>query len=307
MTAAPCIESFLEMLAAERAAAPATLLAYTRDLDDCETSLRGQGETLMEATTSGLREWVAGMSASGAARRTIARRISCIRQFFLFLLGEGLRSDNPASSLDAPPPDRTLPKFLTEAEVVMLLDAAEPPAEADPALRRRLLMGRAALELLYATGLRISELLALKRDMFREGLRMLMVRGKGGRERLVPLSDSAREAVAALVHEDTDRPSPWVFPGRTPLRPLTRQGFDKVLAFIGERAGIAADRLSPHVLRHSFATHMLAHGADLRTLQTLLGHADIATTQIYTHVQAERLRDIVSAHHPLGRGDVADE
>ncbi len=289
------------MLAAERAAAPATLAAYTADLADCEASLLRQGESLDTASADGLRAWVSEMSTSGAARRTIARRISCIRQYYLFLLRDARRADNPAAQLDAPTPQRALPKFLTESEVVALIEAGTPPAGATPAERRRLILGRAALELLYATGLRISEMLALRRDSFRENTRMLLIRGKGGRERLVPLSDPARDAVQTLLLEDKARASPWLFSGRAPAKPLTRQGFDKILAELGGRAGIPPDRLSPHVLRHSFATHMLAHGADLRTLQTLLGHADISTTQIYTHVQADRLREIVQAHHPLGQ------
>ncbi|GBR01010.1 tyrosine recombinase XerC [Acetobacter oeni] len=289
------------MLAAERAAAPATLAAYTADLTDCETALLQQGETLGTASAEGLRAWVSDMSASGAARRTIARRISCIRQYFLFLLRDGRRADNPAAQLDAPSPQRSLPGFLTEAEVVALIEAGLPPPGAKPAERRRFILGRAALELLYATGLRISEMLALRRDSFRENTRMLLIRGKGGRERLVPLSEPARIAIQALLQEDKTRPGPWLFSGRSPEKPLTRQGFDKILAELGGRAGVPPDRLSPHVLRHSFATHMLAHGADLRTLQTLLGHADISTTQIYTHVQADRLRDIVQTHHPLGQ------
>ncbi|MCH4090287.1 tyrosine recombinase [Acetobacter sp.] len=298
------VDSFLEMLAAERAAAPATLAAYTRDLEHCSASLGAEGEALATATADALRRWVAEMAADKLARRTIARRISCVRQFYLFLLREGRRQDNPASQLDAPSPEQTLPKFLTENEVAALIDASASSPDNSPAQRRRLLLGRAALELLYSTGLRISELLALRRDMFREEARMLMVRGKGGRERLVPLSDPARDAVRALLQEDESRKSLWLFPGRTALRPVTRQGFDKILADIGARAGIDPGRLSPHVLRHSFATHMLAHGADLRVLQTLLGHADIATTQIYTHVQADRLRAAVESHHPLGKSAI---
>ncbi|NHN88197.1 tyrosine recombinase [Acetobacter sp. LMG 1627] len=290
------------MLAAERAAAPATLAAYSRDLEDCSSRLASEGEILETASAALLRCWVGEMTESGFARRTIARRISCIRQFYLFLLRDGRRADNPASQLEAPTPGQTLPKFLTESEVSALLEATGTDEAASPTQQRRLAVGRAALELLYSTGLRISELLGLRRDMFREEARMLMVRGKGGRERLVPLSDAARDAVTTLLEEDRERQSLWLFPGRTPLRALTRQGFDKILAEIGGRAGIDSSRLSPHVLRHSFATHMLAHGADLRVLQMLLGHADISTTQIYTHVQADRLKAVVEAHHPLGDG-----
>ncbi|GBQ99060.1 phage DNA recombinase XerD [Acetobacter nitrogenifigens DSM 23921 = NBRC 105050] len=294
------VDAFLEMLAAERGAAPATLAAYTRDLSECSDSLAARGEALPEASGEGLQAWVAEMGAAGLSRRTISRRVSCVRQYFLFLLRDGRRPDNPAARLDAPSPQDSLPKFLSEAEVLSLIGACRPDERASPELTRRLLVGRAAIELLYSTGLRVSELLALRRAAFRDRARMLLVRGKGGRERLVPLSDPAREAAVALMRADETKGSPFVFPGRNPLRALTRQGFDKILADIATRADLDVARLSPHTLRHSFATHMLAHGADLRTLQTLLGHADIATTQIYTHVQADRLREVVLAHHPLG-------
>ncbi len=290
---------FLEMLAAERAAAPNTLAAYTADLTCCEESLAAQGETLLQASAAGLAEWMADMGRSGQSRRTVARRLSCIKQFYLFLLREGLREDNPAAHLDAPRPEASLPHFLSESEVVALIDACAVSPEASEAKQRRGLVARAALELLYASGLRISELLSLPREALAGERQMLVVRGKGGRERLVPLSDSAREAAQALLALDAPKGSPYLFPGRDPKRPLTRQAFDKILYEVGLQAGLDPARLSPHVLRHSFATHLLAHGADLRALQMLLGHADIATTQIYTHVQTERLKQAVESFHPL--------
>nr|WP_276510290.1 tyrosine recombinase [Acetobacter farinalis] len=290
---------FLEMLAAERAAAPNTLAAYTADLTCCEDSLAAQGESLMQASAAGLAAWVAEMGRSGQSRRTVARRLSCIKQFYLFLLREGLRQDNPAAHLDAPRPEASLPHFLSESEVVALIDACAVPPAASEAKQRRGLVARAALELLYASGLRISELLSLPRDALAGERQMLVVRGKGGRERLVPLSASAREAAQALLAQDAPRASPYLFPGRDSKKPLTRQAFDKILYEVGLQAGLDPTRLSPHVLRHSFATHLLAHGADLRALQMLLGHADIATTQIYTHVQTERLKQAVESFHPL--------
>lgn len=300
------VDLFLEMLAAERAAAPNTLAAYEADLRSCADSLARCGETLADATTQGLRHWLADLAQDGQSRRTVARRLSCIRQFCLFQLREGLRADNPATSLDTPRPERTLPRFLSESEVLALLEACLPPSGASPAKWRRGLVARAALELLYASGLRISELLALPRQALGRDARMMMVRGKGGRQRLVPLSDSAREAAQALLQADAMLQSPYLFPGRVPTRAMTRQAFDRILHDVGLRAGLDPARLSPHVLRHSFATHLLAHGADLRALQVLLGHADIATTQIYTHVQTERLRQVVAEHHPLAAGAESD-
>ncbi|MDG6094529.1 tyrosine recombinase [Acetobacter sp. AN02] len=294
-------EAFLEMMAAERGAAPATLSAYRADLDLCSEFLCRQGCVLSRASAEHLFAWVADMSAGGQSPRTVARRITTLRQFFLFLLREGMRSDNPASVLDAPVRGRKLPEFLSEQETLRLLQAAREVSGETAAAHRRALVATAAIELLYASGLRISELLSLRREAFRAEARSLIVRGKGGKERLIPLSGSARAAALALMEQDREKGSPFLFPGRTPGSPITRQAFDYILHDVGRRAGLDTARLSPHVLRHSFATHMLAHGADLRTLQTLLGHADIATTQIYTHVQAGRLREAVETHHPLGR------
>ncbi len=293
------VDLFLEMLAAERAAAPNTLAAYEADLTSCAESLAREGQTLQTATTEGLQNWMAALVGSGQARRTVARRLSCIRQFYLFLLREGMRADNPAAHLDSPKPRTPLPRFLSESEVLALLNACAEPAGASLAKKRRGILAKAALELLYASGLRISELLALPRKAIAGDQRMIMVRGKGGRERLVPLSGSAREAAQALLEVDAHLESPFLFPGRDPAKPMTRQAFDRILHTVAIRAEIDPARLSPHVLRHSFATHLLAHGADLRALQMLLGHADIATTQIYTHVQTERLQKAVQAHHPL--------
>ncbi len=280
------------MLVAERGAARNTLAAYQSDLDDAAGFAAGRGQALARQDADTLRGYLAALSAAGLSARTAARRLSALRQFHRFLLREGVRADDPTELLDSPRLPRSLPKYLSEAEVDALLAAAaaRPPPHG-PLLR-------AALEILYATGLRVSELLGLTRTALTGDAMLLLVRGKGGRERVVPLSDAAREAAMPL-QAGTGR---WLFPGRDPRRALTRQGFALLLKQAALDAGIDRDRVSPHVLRHSFASHMLARGADLRSLQLLLGHADIATTQIYTHVLAERLQRLVEQHHPLARG-----
>ncbi len=293
------IDAFLEMQAAERGAALNTLAAYARDLADMTAVLHAGGVTARTAGEADLRAYLAGLAGQGLAARTQARRLSCLKQYFLFLAREGMRPDNPAALLEAPRLDTPLPRFLSEGEVEALLAACAPEPDATPARQRRLQVARAALEMLYASGLRISELLALPRRALDAAPGMMLVRGKGGRERMVPMSARAREAARALMEADAARRSPFLFPGRGVARPMTRQGFDRILHDVALRAGLDPARLSPHVLRHSFATHLLAHGADLRALQVLLGHADIATTQIYTHVMLDRLREAVADHHPL--------
>ncbi len=299
-------ESFLEMLAAERGASRNTLKAYAADLADFARHAEAAGESAAMVSVPVLRAYMAALNDAGMSARTAARRLSCLKQFHRHLLREGARRDDPCQHLDAPRLPRTLPRVLSEDEVDRLFAACAPAVHAREAapsqdLRRR--TARAAIEMLYATGMRISELLALRADSLAHDAPMLLVRGKGGRERVVPLSDTAREAAAELVAGRA--PAVWLFPGRNPARALSRQGFDLILAEVGRRAGIDPDRLSPHVLRHSFASHMLARGADLRSLQMLLGHADIATTQIYTHVQAARLKHLLELHHPLSRAPLA--
>jgi integrase/recombinase XerD len=288
------IEAFLEMLAAERGAARNTLLAYQADLDDFAAVAAARGCAPAGCDAALLQSYMAGLQRAGLSARTAARRLSSLRQFYRFLLREGVRADDPTSLLDAPRLPSTLPKYLTEQEVDALLAAAGILPG------RRGALARAAVEILYATGLRVSELLALPRNALAGDASVLLVRGKGGNERIVPLSDAAREAAAALVALD-DVPSRYLFPGRDKRRALTRQAFFLLLKHVALQAGLDPARISPHVLRHSFASHMLARGADLRSLQLLLGHADIATTQIYTHVLAERLQRLVEAHHPLAR------
>jgi integrase/recombinase XerD len=286
------IEAFLEMLAAERGAARNTLLAYGRDLADFQAFAAARGHPVAGADRDTLSAYMQGLHAAGLSARSAARRLSCMRQFHRFLARDGVRQDDPTDLLDAPRLPRTLPRLLSEAEVTTLLDAAPTlPGRRGP-------LAEAALEILYSTGLRISELLGLPRAALAATGDILFVRGKGGRERIVPLSDAARDAAARLVAA-TPASSRFLFPGRDPRAALTRQGFDRVLHDTAMAAGLDPARVSPHVLRHAFASHMLAHGADLRSLQLLLGHADIATTQIYTHVLAERLQKLVEAHHPL--------
>jgi integrase/recombinase XerD len=277
------VEAFLEMLVAERGAARNTLLAYRADLEDFAAAVKAASA----ADADDLQDYLAGLAGQGLSPRTQARRLSALRQFFVFLLREGVREDDPTRLLDAPRIGRALPKYLSEQEVDALLAAA--------AKHPRAALMRAALEILYATGLRVSELLALPRTALAGDAMLLLIRGKGERERIVPLSDAARDAAAALA----GKKGRYLFPGRDPAQALTRQGFALMLKEVALAAGLDPRRVSPHVLRHSFASHMLARGADLRSLQTLLGHADIATTQIYTHVLAERLQKLVEAHHPL--------
>ena len=291
-------ESFLEMLAAERGAAPNTLKAYAADLADFAAHARAAGECCWAASVPVLQDYMAGLATRGLSARTASRRLSCLRQFHLHLLRDGVRDSDPCQLLDAPRLPRSLPRMLSQEETDRLIEACAPGG---PLPGGRQQLARAAIEILYATGMRVSELLALRADSLASDGPMLLVRGKGGRERVVPLSEPARAAAADLLaaRAGSGLRSPWLFAGRNPRRPLTRQGFDLILAQAGRCAGIDPATLSPHVLRHSFASHMLANGADLRSLQTLLGHADIATTQIYTHVLAERLQQLVEAHHPL--------
>jgi integrase/recombinase XerD len=288
------IEAFLEMLVAERGAAANTRMAYEADLTDFASFAAARGQVPAQADATALQAYMAGLAQAGLAARTAARRLSALRQFHRFLLREGVRADDPTSLLDAPKLPSGLPKYLTETEVEALLEAAgkRPGAQG--------VMARAALEILYATGLRVSELLGLPRRALAGDAAVLMIRGKGGKDRIVPLSETAKGAAAELValHDPGVR---WLFPGRDARQPLTRQAFGQMLKLVALAAGLDPARVSPHVLRHSFASHLLAHGADLRSLQLLLGHADIATTQIYTHVLAERLQRLVEAHHPLAR------
>ena len=283
-------EAFLEMLDAEGGAALNTRLAYAADLSDFASFAAARGEGLAGASEATVQGYLAGLQAAGLSARTAARRLGRPRQLHRFLLPGGVRAAAPTATATTPRRPQVLPKYLSEAELQALLAAAGQR----PGRSGRLAV--AALELLYATGLRVSELLSLRRTALLRDAELVMVRGKGGKERLVPLSPVAREAALAVAD---GMASPWLFPGRDPRFAMTRQGFALLLKPLALAAGIDPARVSPHVLRHSFASHMLARGADLRSLQVLLGHADISTVQIYTHVQPERLREVVESHHPL--------
>ena len=278
------------MLDAERGAALNTRLAYAADLSEFAAFAATRGEGLAVAREATVQAYLAGLQAAGLSARTAARRLACLRQFHRFLLQQGVREDDPTATATTPRLPSALPKYLSEAELQALIAAAE----LRPGRSGRVAV--AALELLYATGLRVSELLSLRRSALLREAELVMVRGKGGKERLVPLSAMARQAARAMM-EGVD--SEWLFPGRKPRVAMTRQGFALLLKPVAIAAGIDPARVSPHVLRHSFASHMLARGADLRSLQVLLGHADISTVQIYTHVQPGRLQEVVEAHHPL--------
>jgi integrase/recombinase XerD len=288
----PKVDAFLEMLTVERGAARNTIDSYTLDLSDFASFALGRGLGAAAADAETCQSYMASLHARGLSARTAARRLSALRQFHLFLLRDGVRADDPTSLLDTPRLPQPLPKLLSEAEVDALMTAATAKPGRTGAL------AGAALELLYATGMRVSELLSLPRAALGAKAEVMIIKGKGGKERMVPLSTAAKQAAASLL-EATPAGSRWLFPGRDPKQALTRQAFFLLLKQVALEAGLDPARVSPHVLRHSFASHMLARGADLRSLQLLLGHADISTVQIYTHVQTERLRQVVEAHHPL--------
>jgi integrase/recombinase XerD len=298
------VELYLDMLAAERGAGNNTLAAYRRDLEDFSAYLKDAGRSIVKASTADLRAYLGELSRRGLRVATVARRLSAIRQLYRFLYGEGHRGDDPAAVLEGPKRERALPKTLTLAEVDSLLAVA---GRSDPAapLPIRLRAARLAclLEVLYATGLRVSELVALPLSAARKDARVIVVRGKGNKERLVPLNDAAKRAMLAylnlLAEAGGTAASKWLFPSFGESGHLTRQHFARELKALAGAAGLRTAQLSPHVLRHAFASHLLHNGADLRVVQTLLGHADISTTQIYTHVLEERLKSLVRDLHPL--------
>jgi integrase/recombinase XerD len=301
------IELFLDMVAAERGGARNTLAAYARDLADFSAALGAAGHGIADASTEELRAYLGSLRQRGFAAASVARRLSAIRQLYRFLYAEGRRADDPAAVVEGPKRGRTLPKVLGIAEVDRLLAAARAGMEqAERPLLERVRAARLTclIEVLYATGLRVSELVALPVSAAERGARMLNVRGKGGKERLVPLNEAAKTAMrdylALLAEAQRHRKSKWLFPSFGEAGHLTRQHFARELKALAAAAGLRHDQVSPHVLRHAFASHLLHNGADLRVVQTLLGHADISTTQIYTHVLAERLKSLVRDLHPLG-------
>ncbi len=301
------VDLFLDMMAAERGAAHNTLAAYRRDLDDARARLAGRGVGLDEAATPDLEALLADLAFDGLSAATAARRLSALKRFYRFLLKEGLRADDPAQGLSGPKKPRPLPKVLSEAEVDALFEAADT-VEGVAGYR-----ARALLELLYAGGLRVTELVSLPLGAFARSEGMISVTGKGGKDRWIPLTEPALDAVAAYrrVRED-DLPGKaaptrgkaerFLFPSKTAAQGhLTRERFAQVLKDLAVAAGLDPARISPHVLRHAFATHLLANGADLRSVQTLLGHADVSTTEIYTHVLEARLTALVHDAHPLSK------
>ncbi|HUF55875.1 MAG TPA: tyrosine recombinase [Thermohalobaculum sp.] len=299
------VEAFLEAMAAERGAAANTLAAYRRDLQGFADWLAARGAALASADRAAIEGYLHALESEGRAPATRARRLSAIRRFYRFALSEGWRGDDPAARIEGPRAGRKLPGTLETGEVERLLAEAARQAAAGPAGQRMLCL----VEVLYATGLRVSELVALPLAAARGDPRMLHVRGKGGRERLVPLADPARRALKAWLglrdrEEEAARkaglaPSRHLFPARGRKGHMTRVGFYQALKGLAARAGVDPSRVTPHRLRHAFATHLLANGADLRAIQQLLGHADVSTTEIYTHVLDERLRRLVLEKHPL--------
>ena len=293
------VESFLEMMAAERGAARQTLEAYHRDLIDLSGFLAGRQERLETAGSDSLKAYFQSLDRRDAKASTAARRLSCLRQFYRFLYLEGHREDDPTAKLESPRQGRPLPKVLSEAEVDSLLAASHEDGTPE-GIRLTCL-----LELLYATGLRVSELVSLPDRAIRGHQEFMIIKGKGGKERLVPLPRPAREAIAAYQAVRGEfltkgqKSSPFLFCSTGKSGYLTRQRTGQLLKQLAIRAEIDPDKVSPHVLRHAFASHLLGRGANLRVVQKLLGHSDISTTQIYTHVMTEHLRDLVENAHPL--------
>lgn len=311
------VEAFLEMLVTERGAAMNTKQAYERDLADVCVFLRSNGGNIETATTDELKEYLADLgerhnakskskhiTGGKTAARTIARRISALRQYYGFMITEGKREDDPTTGLETPKQTRALPRVLTEEEVGILIKTAAGRGTPE---NIRLV---ALLEILYATGLRVSELVGLELSAVGEGARFIMVSTKGGRERMAPLSEPAQKALEKylqvrprfLSHERKELLAKWLFPSRTSQSGhLTRQRFAQLLKELAHQADLDPDKVSPHVLRHAFATHLLRHGADLRSVQKMLGHADIATTQIYTQILNEESGDAVAEKHPMAK------
>jgi len=296
------VEAFLEMIAAERGAAENTVAAYRRDLADFAAFATAKRTAVEAADTALIRDYLASLSRRRFAPRTAARRLSALRQFFAFLAAQKIRADDPSAIVDAPRRGRTLPKILSEDQVEALLDCVH--ARKGPQALRLAAM----IEVLYASGLRVSELVGLTLGALARDRTHLLVRGKGNKERVVPLGDAARAALEAYApfrarfFPAGAQASPYLFPSRSRLGHLTRAQFARALKAVAAEAEIDPAKVSPHVLRHAFASHLLSHGADLRSVQQMLGHADISTTQIYTHVLDERLRALVEGAHPLAAG-----
>lgn len=304
------IEIFLEMLSAERGAAANTISAYRRDLEDFRNFLHRRTRLIAAAAPPDISAYVAEASATGLKATSLARRLSAVRQLYKFLVAEGQVTADPTLGQAGPRKERALPKTLNVAEVDRLIEtAAQRAGKAKGLERLRAVRLHCLIEMLYATGMRVSELVSLPRDVLAGDARVLTIKGKGGRERLVPLNSKARAALEhylQLGRESNDAvaatvATKWLFPSKSTQGHLTRQRFGQDLKDLAAEAGLDPDRISPHVLRHAFASHLLDRGADLRSVQQLLGHADISTTEIYTHVLEERLKKLVHEHHPLAK------
>lgn len=297
------VGAFLEMMSAERGAAANTIAAYRRDLTNYAGFVAGKRQTLLDCPRETVNAYLDGLKAEGLSASSSARHLSAIRQFHKFLCADGMRGDDPTRIVASPKTRRPLPKVLSVAEVDKLLKLAEEEAnaEATPAKQEAALRLYCLLEMLYATGLRVSELVALKRSAVMRESSFITVVGKGNKDRVVPMNDRARDAVRAWA-KMLPKDATWLFPAKGESGHLARQVFARDLKALAGRAQISSARVAPHVLRHAFASHLLAGGADLRVVQMLLGHADISTTQIYTHVLDEKLRNLVETHHPLAGG-----
>ena len=297
------IENFLEMMSAERGAALNTVDAYRRDLDDTAEFLSSRGVKLFDAGVQDIRAAMADLSSRDFAVTSQARHLSSLRQFYRFLYGEGHRGDDPTAIVDGPKRQRPLPKTLEIDAVSKMLDLAEDDAKAEAGTASTAKRLHAMVETLYATGLRVSELVGLPVTAARADREYVLLKGKGGKERIVPLSGKSKTALAKWICarnlDPAQEASPWLFPAKSESGHIARQVFARELKLLGARAGISSALLSPHVMRHAFASHLLQNGADLRVVQELLGHADISTTQIYTHVLSEKLQRLVEDHHPL--------
>ena len=296
------VEQFLEMLIAERGASSNTCTSYLNDITNFDKFLNGAETTLEDATTDDIRRYLRHRSEVGANNPTISRNLSVLRQFFKFLQSENVRLDNPALNVDGPKVSRTLPKVISEDDVEALLKAAHKLQTAE-GIRLTCL-----LEIAYASGLRVTELVSLPTDALNHTSETLLISGKGGKERLVPLTFSAMNAIVAYERVRIDflkgnNTSKFLFPSRSKQGYLTRRRLGQLLKELAIQAGLDPTIISPHILRHAFASHLLNRGADLRSLQKMLGHSDISTTQIYTHVQKEKLRAVISSYHPMAKKD----
>lgn len=295
------IELFLEMMSAERGASKNTIISYKRDLVDFGSYLKKHEVSIGDASPEIIREYLSKLSGKGISASTNARRLSSLRQFYQFLYSENIRNDNPTVSLETPKLGKKLPKSLSKEEVEKILELVHSKNTFEN------LRLAALLEILYASGLRASELVSLKIsniqfDPITKAIKpYLLIKGKGNKERIVPLNKSAIAAIEKHLAEKKNEDSEWLFPSQGKSGHITRQRFGQMLKDIARKCNINDEKLSPHILRHSFATHLLENGADLRTIQEILGHSDISTTQIYTHIAKERLKSVVKEHHPLSK------